>query len=383
MKTKQYFIYAIMCFIFLAHANAQLGGLMKKAKEKLNGTPATTNNQNSNTETNTNANNAPEASSLMANYQTKLTNLNPIHKKYINKTVLSNKPIILGQENEADFKTEFGPNEKIYGAVYFRDGINDFLPEYVVGRYLKMYIMHQASNQYIGNYPNAFHCLTAGNENFNFLPNEVTQDRIDKNMSAFTFELIADDKTATTIFPIYFADMMAKGNLTNGVNALSLRMGSMNEGVDFKIDLSGVNIPKMKTDAQTYTKAATMALVNARVLPNAWDKNNSKGFKDPALTDANVRKHIKEKVQECTAIVKLKYGMNTGDPDWTVHKNEYEIPEFKYTAAALFVYKTAEGSCFFSRIWFKKMYEGGGNYGEVITIIEPFPDNEMNCANVK
>ncbi len=339
-------------------ATGQLGGLLNRAKEKV------TQKLEANKE------NKPAAP--------KLYNGNSeAHKKYVNKIKFSNKPIVPGQENESDFKDNFGAGEKIYAVAYLKSGIKTLSPNIKEGDYIAAMVVA----------PNGQPLFGRGEaDSYDFkIQRKVTQAEIDQNITAWAFELIADEKTATSTIPWVFAEMLTSADVT-AVSKLSVQMSDWNDGGTFTIDLTGVDRAQLVTAAKEYTANAIAAAVSTQGLPKEWNNYNSKGFDDPALSTANIKKFIKRDFRNCAEVLKVKLIANEGANEWKVTKNEMDLPKSKVSLAVGFVYKSTDGNCYFKECYFVRDYEGGGSYGEISTsFISSFGNKggQIKCENIK
>ncbi|HYG53509.1 MAG TPA: hypothetical protein VD905_21625, partial [Flavobacteriales bacterium] len=64
------------------------------------------------------------------------------HKKHVNQVLLSNKPIVIGQEKEEDFKTTFKAGESVY-AIWYMDGHQE--PRYRYQLFINESVQEQSS----------------------------------------------------------------------------------------------------------------------------------------------------------------------------------------------------------------------------------------------
>jgi hypothetical protein len=227
----------------------------------------------------------------------------------------------------------------------------------------------------------------ADGDQFDFkIEHKLTQAELDQNITAWTFELIADEETATSTIPWLFAEMLMSPDVTKPVCEIKLNMGTLNKGGSFTINLKGIDIKKMIADAKQYTAKAKQAFVNAEGLPKEWKNYNATSFSDPNLSIANIKKYIKRDHINCAEVLKVKMIFQQGSVEWQVKKDEYNQPIKKFSEAVGFVYKGKDGNCYVEECYFEKDYEGGGNYGQIKTYIIGISGKngkQINCANGK
>jgi hypothetical protein len=137
---KALFVLTLLTFSFSSHA--QLGGMIKKAKNKVEKKTTEKNEketQNSNSkENNTTTKSSESDSSSTAVVKSKPTEIDksegitsPIHQKYLNKIVFvsNEKSIAKKAEIESDFKSEFTMGEPIYFRFYLSKTIEQSLEQ--------------------------------------------------------------------------------------------------------------------------------------------------------------------------------------------------------------------------------------------------------------
>jgi hypothetical protein len=296
----------------------------------------------------------------------------PMHIKYIDQIKFSSKPIVLGKENESDFKTSFSANEKIYGVAYFRAGIND-LPG-GARENQEIFAAVSADGQFVFG--------RAARDQFDMkISRRITKTDIEKNISAWTFELIADEFTSTSDYSWIFAEMMQK--LSPRKHKIQLQMGDWNKGGSFTIDLSGVDLDKFVADAKVTAVKAEENIAKNRTLPSDWRQYDKGVFADSSLGLVSMKSILKTNLQalEVLKVVVLDYKNN---PDWTIVKNEIDVPKFKASGTVGVAYKAKDNKCYFLTANFFRSYSGGGTYGE-LQVNRPVNNSyifRLDCANV-
>jgi hypothetical protein len=245
---KKLLISLTLVVLFTQTSHAQLGGLLGNAAGKISNA----------------------ASKKKQEKKEQQATVSDFQKNNRDKIFFSNSPIILGQENEASFKTSFEPNEKIYAVAYFNKGVKDM--EGLENN--TIYAMVVAPNG-----QPLFGKADADQAAFK-LEHKLTQAELDQNVTAWTFELIADEETSTSTIPWLFAEMLMSPDVTKPSCEIKLDMGTLNKGGTFTINLKGVDGKKMIADAKQYTGKAKQAFVNAEGLPKEWKNYNGTAFND-------------------------------------------------------------------------------------------------------
>jgi hypothetical protein len=294
-----------------------------------------------------------------------------MHLKYMDKIMFSNKPIVVGQENEADFKTSFKPGEKIYAVAYLKAGIKDLSGSAKEDQTIYATTWADGSGLFGQSFEYA---------NDNRVGRKLTKAEVDQNMAVWTFELVADEKTATSPIPWYFADMIK--NLSPRKHAIQLLMGEWNKGGSFEIDLDGIDLEKNVADAQAYSIKAAEMIANNRTIPDEWKKYTKKSFNDPALNMGAMKSLLKQDYSDIVEVLRVVVLANTDYEEWTLEKSELDIPKFKYSPAVGVVYKSKDGKCYFMTADFRKIYEGGGRYTSPKVNWLNVDKVMIGCANV-
>ncbi len=294
-----------------------------------------------------------------------------MHIKYKDQIMFSNKPIVLGKEVESDFQTSFKPGEKIYAVAYFKAGIKD-LPSGAKEDQVIFATTWADGDGLFGQGPEY--------PNDNKIGRRLTQAEVDKNISAWTFELIADANTTTSLMPWYFADMLSR--LSPRKHEINLMMGDWNKGGSFTIDLDGIDLEKNLAEAKAYSEKAAEIIANNRTIPEEWKAYTKKSFKDPSLNLAAMKSLLKQDYSDIVEVLRVVILANTDEQEWTIEKNELDIPKFKYSLAVGVVYKSKNGKCYFMTADFHRVYEGGGSYTGLKVNWLTGKMTMIGCANV-
>ncbi len=296
-----------------------------------------------------------------------------VHTKYAGQIMFSAKPIIPGKENEADFTTKFKPGDKIYAAAYFKAGVRD-LPG------------GAKENQFI--YANVFvdgeAVVGRGDATSSniYVQRRLSKAEVDKNISVWTFELVADENTATSTAPWVFAEMIA--SLSPRKHRVELSMGEWNKGGSFEMDLEGTDMDKVIENAKNISIKAQEKIAATRTAPEEWKQYDKKAFADPALSMANMKAIIKRDFDRCAEILRIQFIAYKNEAEWEVRKNEFDIPLYKTSCNVAIIYKDKDGKCYISPSEnFIRRYTGGGQYDGIRISFSEDRLNyiSINCAN--
>jgi hypothetical protein len=295
----------------------------------------------------------------------------PIHLKYNNKIVFSNKPIIVGKENEADFKTSFNAGEKIYAMAYFTAGVNDLLGGAKEDN--RIYASVEIDGQAVW-----------GRGDYKQLDNNVgrqlTKTEIDKNISAWAFELIADENTTTSTIPWAFAEMLE--SVSPRKHTVVLNMNAWNKGGSFTIDLDGIDLEKQVQEAKAYSIKAADIIANNRTIPEEWKTYTKNSFKDPQLTLPKMKAQLKEDYNDLVEVLRIVILANNDWKEWDIVKDDIlNLPKYMATPNVGIVYKAKDGKCYFTIGNFYKTYKGGGQYGSLTASCFTGGITQIGCAN--
>lgn len=295
----------------------------------------------------------------------------PIHLKYKDQIVFSNKPIILGKENEADFKNNFNVGEKIYAMAYFTAGIKDLSGGAKEDN--RIYASVTADGNAVwgrGDYK----------QQDNNVGRTLTKAEIDKNISAWAFELIADENTTTSTIPWAFAEMLA--SISPRKHTIALSMNEWNKGGSFTIDLDGVDLTKQVADAKAYSIKAADIIANNRTIPEEWKAYTKKSFKDAELNVPKMKAQLKVDYNDLVEVYRIVILANNDEKEWEVVKNEFDIPKYMTTPYVGVLYKAKDGKCYFTMGNFYKTYKGGGQYGTLTASCFTGGSTQIGCMNV-
>ncbi len=260
------------------------------------------------------------------------------HKQNECKILFSNKPIVAGKEDPAQFKTEFTANENIYAIAYLDGTIKDITGNKPENRYLLN--IDNSTNKYIY---------------FKHNPQDM-------QMSYYPIEIIpAVDIAIHGLDCIEFAKALTSLSPRN--HTIKLTLGYVMAEGEFKIDLAGMDAAKLKADAEIASKNAKNNYAKNTKLPKEFLKATKK-FSDPGLSQAAMKSILQKNWTNCSQIMKIiVMGDGTAD-DWYIYKNSLDVPKYKNTIPNVgAIYKGKDGWCYYvTDITFTRDYLGGGKY---------------------
>jgi hypothetical protein len=284
------------------------------------------------------------------------------HEENVGKILFSNKPIVIGEEDPAQFKNEFSVNEKIYAVAYLNGTIKDLTYDS----------------------PKAFYYMEIDDEN-NYKMINFEHNAEDMALSFYPIEIIpATDQAIHGVDCIEFANILA--NISPRPHNFVVKLGtgyskSLAEG-SVKIDLTAMDGSKLKADAEIAAKNASDNYARNTKLPKSFSDPVSK-FSDPELSEANMKALLMKEWNNCASILKLGvYG--TASEDWLIYKNNLDIPVSKATYREVkAIFKGKDGWCYFVEgISFQREYSGGGTYSKV-KFLSDGRHVKIDCKNVK
>ncbi len=289
---------------------------------------------------------------------------NDFHKNHIEKIMFSTKPVVIGDEDPAQFSNEFSIKDNIYGMAYFSGTIK--------------HITNGGAGQ--------FYVTWDGNKDGASYTNILFGHNKQDYDNAFNvIDIIpAADKAFHAQEAKDFARILAALSPRKHTIQIQYLSGSrMIAYGEFTIDLSGMNPDKLKQNAETACSNAQDNWAKHVKLPKDFSQTSQK-FSDPELSQANMKKILQKKWANCAQITKVVvFGDGTAD-DWYVMKNDLDIPVNKQTRPRVgVVYKGKDGWCYFVKeVIFAREYLGGGKYSAVKFFADS-SHTKLDCKNVK
>ncbi|GAB3634810.1 hypothetical protein GCM10027422_04000 [Hymenobacter arcticus] len=154
----------------------------------------------------------------------------------------------------------------------------------------------------------------------------------------------------------------------------------------FTMEFDGENAPKgsftltvngfpekraLEARFNTTLKAQAGAAAKSATLPAVFKAPGR--FSDPQLSAAA----LKQKLGPGT----VRFAVEPGSADYLIHKNALGVPEYKITRAIWTVEKAADGSCYYTRYYLRRAYEGGGKYGPLDIASTTADKTPIACEN--
>lgn len=220
--------------------------------------------------------------------------------------------------------------------------------------------------------------VPASKFNDKFIDLDVLPAKEKANTIYFMGPLISPISRALTSFGDAYGSQIPFGDsqeftLQVEPNKLGLQ-GTFNFTVADKKDLKVLQAKIEETN-----NSINAAITANTQLPEIFSKPSAKNS-DPQLSLANLKKMLDAPDFK---VIKAVIEEN-GTADYSIQKNELDIPEYKFTARPLWiVYKNEKGECFFTRYYFRREYLGGGKYSALSIATTTADHTPIPCENVK
>jgi hypothetical protein len=372
----------IFCLIFSITLNtqAQLGGLLKKAKEKV------TQKKEVKETKQEDAKEEVTTTSKVVNNKTMSSDPNTPDTYYLvnnplGKISFSNQPFLT---STVSGKTSFASKEFIYGRLQLNSGTikealkieekNNKNPyynfEYVVTVYRKK--ENKYNNEQLWN-----NCLLKDADldknylDFDVLPNPDKATTIISALSDFS----AGKSTAPlyaaiqpTIFDedgIYKVNIIIRNPAKDNWGNLLTKDKWPTFEADFDFDFSSNDFAMLKKNKDLASSKAEYAIKNAITpLPKQWSEKSSVTTMD--FTQAQLitmyENSFDTKLDPHTVI---KFHASNSSGGWTTQNNDYGIPIYRYSNQWYTIFiKYTTGVCFYQGFGLRQQYNGGGTYGK-------------------
>lgn len=282
------------------------------------------------------------------------------HKEHAGTILFSDRPIIVGEEDPEQFKTEFTINDNIYAMVYLASTVEDQCGK---------------SGQYYVTWDGG------GGANYSNITFKHNQEDLDK--SYYPIEIIPHpDKAIHGIDAKQFALILSRFSPRNHELTVEFT-GNREVRGTIKINLAGMDADKLKANAEKAVSNAQDNYAKNRQLPPYFKRPTQK-FSDSELSQANMKALLKRAWDNCAEVKKVVVLGNGTADDWIIRKNDLDIPTHKSTNPEIIaIYKGKDGWCYFvENISFKREYAGGGKYTKVKYYGSGY-HAKIDCANIK
>lgn len=334
-------------FITSVSANAQLGGLINKAK-----------NKEKKEEKETRVTGKGDSNKSKADVTS------PSHEKYMNKVVFASKNLSLnkGQEIESDFGTEFNIDDLIYFRVYLDNTLTNYLSPLV-----------KESNDVISK-----------NSTFRldfYIDNVLVEDLTSSNIPLNTFT--PEEKATWTTFKGAFKSEYEKEDMV-GKNVFKELIRKQESKLtpgkhQLKMEVSPIYIDPVdptKNSKGSVIATGNITIIAKEVIIDPYDpivcipKSN---MNDAAL-ETKIANYYLKKFKTTSDVVR------TQSSDWAIEKNKYTGLIVRRKIDVYIGYKSAEGVCY-------KVLKGvsqeylGGKYNDDLIFEEytRYLPVEVNC----
>lgn len=288
------------------------------------------------------------------------------HKKNIGKVLFSDKPIVIGKEDPAQFKTSFKPSENIYAVAYLNGTIKDL----------------SGLNYNSGSYHVNIDGIKKSQISFG-------HNKGDELMSYYLIEIIPDPSLA-----FHAIDPAEFGNL---LSSLSPRKHTMTIGFGTEYDVLAENTITLEYEDYDGAKIKANNDLAAKNAQDNWARNlklpdyfnaNTKVFSDPDMSADKIKAMImaypqfKNNVKE---LIRFKVTDKWDNTEWQIYTNSLGIPTHKATECFIgIVYKAADGWCYYCEgIYFIRDYAGAGTYTKPRIGSCEFRAVKIACENAK
>jgi hypothetical protein len=396
-----------MAILFFAifTSQAQLGGLLKKAKDKVTEKKDVKENPKEDSKSEITTTSEVETKNESNNKIKKNDPNTPDTYFLINnplgKISFSNQPFSVSAANS---KTKFASNENIYARLQLTSGtIKEALKisdkdakhpfynfEYVVVVYRNK--KDRYNNEQIWN-----NCLLNDADldknylDFDVLPSPDKATTIISALADFNAGKAAAPLYAAispTVFSedgVYKIDIIIRNPaIDNWGNVLPKDKWPTFEA-DFDFDFNSSDVAMLKKNKDLASSQAVDAAANApRPLPKQWKEKSSPlamGYTQAQLM-ALYESSFSSKFEPYNII---KFHASPSNGGWTVQNNEYGIPRYRYSNQwyTVFIqFKNGKKACFFQGFGLRQEYQGGGTYGKVFCDVND-SFHYADCAEMK
>ena len=260
-----------------------------------------------------------------------------------------------------------------------------------------------------------------GNHQYDVNPNIgpmlITKDQAKQNF--LNFDILPDPNKLTTAIgtrgleddlsyyyfslPLYFlvAENNVRGNFPkSGTYTLRLRLylnnfdewgEAQNDYDKFPTVASEFTFQFNVSDAATLAANGKTATDNAgtaknkrntvKALPDWWGKN--RGPADAKLSAARLTAFMNGRASRNDAVYLNKFAWGSYSAVWTIYKDQYGLPNYRYSPNVWAVYKNnKDGLCYYGWHVVREDYSGAGTYGQAY--LSPLRDETyIDCAAVQ
>ncbi len=371
----------LILFFATTSTQAQLGGLLKKAKDKVTEKKEVKESKQEDIEEKT--------TSKAVNNKTKISDPNTPDTYFLvnnplGKISFSNQPF---SASTANSKTKFASNEFIYGRLQLNSG--------TIKEALKI-VEKDAKNPYYNfQYVVVVYHNKEDKYNNEQIWNSCLLKDADLDKNYLDFDVLPSPDKATTIIsalsdfsagkataPLYAAiqpnifaedgmykiDVIIRNPTKDGWGNLLAKDKWPTFEADFDFEFNANDVAMLKKNYELASNNAKNDAANANTpLPKQWKEKSSAlvmGYTQAQLMSL-YESSFSGKFAPYTVI---KFHASASNGGWTVQNNEYGIPRYRYSNQwyTVFVqFKDGKKACFFQGFGLRQDYQGGGTYGKV------------------
>jgi hypothetical protein len=358
---------------------AQLGGLLKKAKDKVTEKKEVKENKQEDTEEKT--------TSKAVNNKTNNSDPNTPDTYFLvnnplGKILFSNQPF---SASTVSGKTKFASNEFIYGRLQLNSGTikealkieeKDAKNPYYNFQYVVV-VYHNKEDKY-NNEQIWNSCLLKDADldknylDFDVLPSPDKATTIISALSDFS----AGKSTAplyAAIQPNIFAedgmykvDVIIRNPTKDSWGNLLVKDKWPTFEADFDFEFTANDVALLKKNYELASNNAKNAAANANTpLPKQWKEKSSAlvmGFTQAQL----INMYENSFTSKMDAHTVVKFHASSSNGGWTTQNNDYGIPIYRYSNQwyTIFIKYTNGKTCYYHGFGLRQQYNGGGTYGK-------------------
>lgn len=306
-------------------------------------------------------------------------------------------------------KTSFTSADFIYGRLELNQSIYDAFGMNGLGNKDFYYVWYSLgvernSNHQYGVSPHlAPMLITKDQAKQNFLNFDILPDP-NKLTTAVGMKGLEDDLSYYQYsLPLYFlvAENNVRGNFPkSGTYTLRLRLylnnfdewgkalsdeeNSPSVASEFTFQFSVSDAATLEANGKAATAHAGTARNkrnSAKALPDWWGKN--RGPADAKLTSARLTALFNGRASRNAAVYLNKFAWGSYSAVWTIFKDQYGLPNYRYSPNVWAVYKNnKDGLCYYGWHVVREDYSGAGTYGQAY--LSPLRDETyIDCAAVR
>jgi hypothetical protein len=386
---------AIILFATIT-THAQLGGLLKKAKDKVTEKKEVKKSKQEETKETVNTNNEPK--NKTSNNDPNVPDTYYLVNNPLGKISFSNQPF---SPLAVGGKTTFASNEFIYGRLQLNSG--------TIKEALKIEEKNKKNPYYNFEYVVVVYRDKENKYNNEQLWNNCLLKDADLDKNYLDFDVLPNPDKATTVIsalsdfsagkstaPLYAAiqptifseDGIYKVNIIirnpakdNWGNFLTKDKWPTFEA-DFDFEFNSNDVAILKKNKELASTKAEYAIKNTITpLPKQWTEKTSTtamGFTQAQIITM-YENSFDTKLDPHTVV---KFHASNSNGGWTTQNNDYGIPIYRYSNQWYTIFiKYANGACYYQGFGLRQQYNGGGTYGKAF--VDKNEYHMTDCVGMK